>query len=189
VAPRQPERPASKTGTGQALVNYVSNSPALCRERRQQLAGPRRLPRHGGLGPHHHPARRPRPASLQAGEPGVAAEVAAVVVADQDPVVAVQDPEPGDRRPGEVPGRAAPDQVRPALFRLRARASPARYRQALQAAPPRPLPQPLTCRCPAEVEDRPGLDNRNSNFVSSWQQQADDGGTQPGKGHDQGPEY
>src|SRR5437660_3238570 len=53
-------------------------------------------------------------ALLDSGEPGIVAEVAAVVVADQDPAVAVQDPEAGDRRLGAVPGRAVPDQVRPA---------------------------------------------------------------------------
>ena len=53
-------------------------------------------------------------ALLDAGEPGVVAEVAAVVVADQDPAVALQDPEASDRRLGAVPRRAVPDEVRPA---------------------------------------------------------------------------
>ena len=48
--------------------------------------------------------------ALLAGEPGVVAEVAAVIVADQDPAVAVQDPEARDRRPGAVPG--CPYQIR-----------------------------------------------------------------------------
>ena len=51
-------------------------------------------------------------ALLDAGEPGVVAEVAAVVVADQDPAVAVQDPEAGDRRFVRFP--AAPYQIRSA---------------------------------------------------------------------------
>ena len=53
-------------------------------------------------------------ALLDSGEPGVVAEVAAVVVADQDPAVAVQDPEARDRQLGAVARRAVPDQVRPA---------------------------------------------------------------------------
>ena len=53
-------------------------------------------------------------ALLHSGEPGVVAEVAAVVVADQDPAVAVQDPEAGDRQLRPVARRAVPDQVRPA---------------------------------------------------------------------------
>src|SRR5262249_26905598 len=53
-------------------------------------------------------------ALLDSGEPGVVAEVAAVVVADQDPGVAVQDPEPGDCRLRPVPGCAVPDEIGPA---------------------------------------------------------------------------
>jgi hypothetical protein len=53
-------------------------------------------------------------ALLDSGEPGVVAEVTAVVVADQGPAVAVQDPEAGDRCLGAVPGRAVLDEVRPA---------------------------------------------------------------------------
>ena len=50
-------------------------------------------------------------ALLHSGEPGVVAEVAAVVVADQDPGVAVQDPEAGDRQPS-VWLPTAPYQIR-----------------------------------------------------------------------------
>ncbi len=53
-------------------------------------------------------------ALLDASEPGVVAEVAAVVVADQDPGETVQDPEPGDRRLGAVARGAVPDEVRAA---------------------------------------------------------------------------
>ncbi len=49
-------------------------------------------------------------ALLDSGQPGVVGEVAAVVVADQDPGVAVEDPEPGDGCLGAVPGGAVPDQ-------------------------------------------------------------------------------
>src|SRR5512135_1925738 len=55
--------------------------------------------------------QRVRQALLDAGQVVVVAEVAAVVVADQDPTEGVQDPEPADGRLGPVPGRAVPDQI------------------------------------------------------------------------------
>jgi hypothetical protein len=51
-------------------------------------------------------------ALLDAGEAGVVGQVAAEVVADQDPGVVVEDPERGDRLLGAGARRAEPDQVR-----------------------------------------------------------------------------